>query len=792
VAIVVVEGAYGLSAIGGGGLGSRRRYVFRWGSPTAIVRHSVAWEGDLCGMGNLACGGSPNGLLVESVKDGLSLPSAGWRIVTAIGSASAPAVRAIVPGGSPAWVRQSLRAARTSPLAFDVNVPGTAGAAGTKADGGILCASAATGAVAIALDHMHRFEPQALRLLSDGSLSINVADDKVWLGARQGLYATFVVSALPASPVTADLMRLTWAPLDHPLHAWAEPAWFAASDAVLEFPVGTLPPDYLAYDSALSTMLSLTRQKEDEIGLPGLMTFGLFPRTWANPIYSDEVDCGGGDPTPAETWDDLYWCATWTDYHNTAATAPASAMRSGDVSVLDEIAGPAALRQLHTQVFQCAPGDTFFYCGQAPSGYGGYRLDNNGSHAYLDNLVLHYWLTGDRTVVQTLQRGATTMRNYHCSRRPAAACLATDPPADIWAGLTGRVASQWNAVYRFLGLASDDASFLDDYHANVGRAFTQQWVQAQRGGVDYGFLLDGTTPVTGGGTFATGQLWMVSQYDMNVLDRLRRDTADAPIGSPAIPPSQILAAWARTLTHWGSTVAPGGDGTVNGVWPNGMLFTFTGSRVGGSLTSVAADPGGSDPYLYETGKSVLSGVVVRAGELTADAAIQAMGRELTRFGVAATAGSPIPLSKVAAEYVVQLHPAVARMTVPDPPAVATRLYVVAPCRVVDTRTVPAAPLLAGTLRNITVTGSCGIPSAARSVAANVTVDQPTGSGDLKIFPAGTAFPDATAISFRAGLTRANNAILPLGGSGQVSVRNEMPAGSTGSVHFILDVVGWFE
>jgi hypothetical protein len=30
------------------------------------------------------------------------------------------------------------------------------------------------------------------------------------------------------------------------------------------------------------------------------------------------------------------------------------------------------------------------------------------------------------------------------------------------------VASQWNAAYRFVGLASDDASFLDDYRNNLG------------------------------------------------------------------------------------------------------------------------------------------------------------------------------------------------------------------------------------------------------------------------------------------------------------------------------------
>ncbi len=45
-AIVVLEGAYDLAPVGGGGLGSLRRYVFTAGSPTALVRHVVNWEGD--------------------------------------------------------------------------------------------------------------------------------------------------------------------------------------------------------------------------------------------------------------------------------------------------------------------------------------------------------------------------------------------------------------------------------------------------------------------------------------------------------------------------------------------------------------------------------------------------------------------------------------------------------------------------------------------------------------------------------------------------------------------------
>src|SRR5207244_9336554 len=106
---------------------------------------------------------------------------------------------------------QHLRAQRTDALAFDVSVPGTAGATGQLADGALLTA----GGVAIALDHMHRYEPQALRVLADGKLAVDIADDQMWLGARQGMVATLAVSAIGGG----DAVQQVWAPLNSPLHA---------------------------------------------------------------------------------------------------------------------------------------------------------------------------------------------------------------------------------------------------------------------------------------------------------------------------------------------------------------------------------------------------------------------------------------------------------------------------------------------------------------------------------------------------------------------------------------------
>jgi hypothetical protein len=55
-----------------------------------------------------------------------------------------------------------------------------------------------------------------------------------------------------------------------------------------------------------------------------------------------------------------------------------------------------------------------------------------------------------------------------------------------------------------------------------------------------------------------------------------------------------------------------------------------------------------------------------------------------------------------------------------------------------------------------------------------------------LYPAGFPAPLVSAINFRAGQTRANNAIVPLGFGGWLTVVSAAPT------HFIIDVNGYFE
>jgi hypothetical protein len=128
------------------------------------------------------------------------------------------------------------------------------------------------------------------------------------------------------------------------------------------------------------------------------------------------------------------------------------------------------------------------------------------------------------------------------------------------------------------------------------------------------------------------------------------------------------------------------------------------------------------------------------------------------------------------------------------PPSSSNYYTLPPCRLVDTRN-PNGPrggpaIAASARRNFTLTGVCGIPAAAKAVSVNLTVTGPAAAGNLKAFPGDGIAPAASLLNFSAGQTRANNAIVLLAtdGSGVLAVQN----GSTGSLHFVLDVNGYFQ
>jgi len=123
-------------------------------------------------------------------------------------------------------------------------------------------------------------------------------------------------------------------------------------------------------------------------------------------------------------------------------------------------------------------------------------------------------------------------------------------------------------------------------------------------------------------------------------------------------------------------------------------------------------------------------------------------------------------------------------------------HTLTPCRLVDTRNA-AGPLGGPALQPVAarvfvLTGFCGVPATAKTLSVNLTVTQPTALGYLSLLPGDDKLvqPTTSNINFSSGQTRANNAaaLLAFDGTGGLKVFN----GAAGSVHFILDVNGYFE
>jgi hypothetical protein len=120
-------------------------------------------------------------------------------------------------------------------------------------------------------------------------------------------------------------------------------------------------------------------------------------------------------------------------------------------------------------------------------------------------------------------------------------------------------------------------------------------------------------------------------------------------------------------------------------------------------------------------------------------------------------------------------------------------YTVSPCRVADTRNALGplgGPALAGgSSRTFRVGGQCGVPAGAKAVSLNVAVTQPTAAGDLRLYPGSSAQPLVSNLNYAADETRANNAVVGLSASGDLSVACAQATSTT--THLILDVNGYF-
>jgi hypothetical protein len=123
-------------------------------------------------------------------------------------------------------------------------------------------------------------------------------------------------------------------------------------------------------------------------------------------------------------------------------------------------------------------------------------------------------------------------------------------------------------------------------------------------------------------------------------------------------------------------------------------------------------------------------------------------------------------------------------------------FTLTPCRLLDTRS-PDGPyggpmLNAEQTRTFSAAGQCGIPPTAVALSVNVTALTPSSNGYLTLFPAHWPRPNTSVVNFSAGQTRANNALLLLSGAPEQAFMVFPGMPSSGTVHVVVDVNGYFE
>ncbi|HEY7340642.1 MAG TPA: hypothetical protein VH591_07165 [Ktedonobacterales bacterium] len=115
----------------------------------------------------------------------------------------------------------------------------------------------------------------------------------------------------------------------------------------------------------------------------------------------------------------------------------------------------------------------------------------------------------------------------------------------------------------------------------------------------------------------------------------------------------------------------------------------------------------------------------------------------------------------------------------------------APIRLLDTR-ISHTPWASGSIHTLQVTGvSVGgiqAPNGAIGVVGNVTVVQPNGAGDLRLYPASAPLPGTSSINFASGQIIANGVIVGLDKSGRMNIKVDMPAGKV--THVLFDASGY--
>jgi len=114
---------------------------------------------------------------------------------------------------------------------------------------------------------------------------------------------------------------------------------------------------------------------------------------------------------------------------------------------------------------------------------------------------------------------------------------------------------------------------------------------------------------------------------------------------------------------------------------------------------------------------------------------------------------------------------------------------ISPTRVVDTRTGlggGTGRVTGGSSRSFQIAGRAGIPAGTKAVALNVTAINPSGGGNLRVYPDGAAVPDASNINYIPGVNKAAFVVVNLPANGKIDVYS-----AGGTVDVAIDAYAYY-
>jgi hypothetical protein len=124
------------------------------------------------------------------------------------------------------------------------------------------------------------------------------------------------------------------------------------------------------------------------------------------------------------------------------------------------------------------------------------------------------------------------------------------------------------------------------------------------------------------------------------------------------------------------------------------------------------------------------------------------------------------------------------------PTAANYFHPIAPVRILNTFNntgTSGGPIVAGHPRDLTVTGSHGVPANAAAVAMAMSAVNPTSNTNISVYPTGVATPSSSSLNIARGKTVANQVVAGVGSAGRVRFNN-----AVGSINLAADLVGWYD